>query len=80
MELKTDNVEGRLSKVEQELRDLKEYIKNDMKTDIKELEEKFEDKVRIMENRFQSQFRWTMATLLTIFTIILSLIAMVCIR
>ena len=80
MELKTNSVEGRLSKVEQKLHDLKEYISNDMKSDIEKLEGQFEEKVVMMENRCQSQFRWTILIYLLTFSCIVALILGLCVR
>ena len=73
-------VEERLSKVEQKLHDLKDYIKTDMKSDIEKLEGKFEEKVTEMENRCLSQFRWTIVIYLLTFSCIVALILGLCVR
>ena len=73
-------VEERLSKVEQKLHDLKEYISNDMKSDIEKLKGTFEEKVVAMEIRCQSQFRWTMGIYLSTFIILIMLILGLCVR
>lgn len=73
------SVEERMARVEQKLHDLKDYIKNDMKSDIGGLEEKFEEKVVAMENRCQSQFRWTIIIYLLTFSCIVALILGLCV-
>ena len=80
MEQPASTVEERMARVEQKLHDLKEYIKNDMKSEIGGLEGKFEEKVIIMENRCQSQFRWTILIYLLTFSSIIALILGLCVR
>lgn len=72
-------VEERLAKVEQKLHDLKLYIMSDMKTDVKELEGKFEEKVSEMEERCHSQFRWTIIIYLLTFSAVVALILGLCV-
>ena len=80
MELKPpSSVEERLARVEQAFYDLKKYLVNDMKTDIGELEGKFEKKVVAMEIRCQSQFRWTILIYLLTFSCIVALILGLCV-
>ena len=85
------SVEERLAKVEQKLHDLKTYIMGDMKSDVEnlegkfegtaeKLEGKFEEKVVDMENRCQSQFRWTIIIYLLTFSCIVALILGLCVR
>ena len=84
-------VEERLAKVEQKLHDLKMYMVNDLKTDVKELEKTFEKKVSAieggfekkgvaMEERCQSQFRWTILIYLLTFSTVVALILGLCVR
>lgn len=90
MELRTP-VEERLARVEQKLHDLKMYMTNDLKTDIEKLEDKFENKAEDLEEKFAEkanemgnacavQFRWTIVTLLSIFTILTLLILGLCVK
>ena len=79
MELRTP-VEERLAKVEQGFHDLKKYLVNDMKGDIEKLEGQFEEKVVRMEERCQSQFRWTIIIYLTTFAAIVALILGLCVK
>ena len=83
-------VEERLARIEQGFHDLKKYLVNDMKSDIKEHEKIFEEKVRAiegkfeekvvrMENRCQSQFRWTIIIYLLTFSCIVALILGLCV-